>query len=161
MHHQMALNINYIENFSWRIYLQNWLRYGYSEFRFCLLRSAIMLLARDTKLWKVTVQVISYFSAIDTLVAEIRHSEVGLLVSSALHSTGCQHTQLVYSCVFTRIVLTAKRSYNRTPRLFPNVLCTRRNFFQLVWQPKNASFFRTWRETAHFRSPSFPARVTL
>ena len=62
MHHQMALNISYIENFSLRIYLQNWLRYGYSKCQFLLLCSAINFLARDTKLRTIRVQDISYVS---------------------------------------------------------------------------------------------------
>ena len=64
------------------------------------------------------------FNTIDAVVAEIRHSKVGSLVSSGLQSVACWHTQLVCLHVFTRIVLTAKQSFSRTHRLLQNVLCT-------------------------------------
>ena len=81
------------------------------------------------------------FSVIGAVVTEIRHFEVSMVVSSAQHSVACLLTGLLCLRVFTRIVLTAKRSHTRTPRLYQNVPWTFRNLFQPVWQPKNASFF--------------------
>ena len=101
------------------------------------------------------------FSAIGAVVTEIRHFEVSMVVSSAQHSVACLLTELLCLRVFTRIVLTAKRSHTRTPRLYQNVPWTFRNLFRPVWQPKNASFFRTCRGIRHFRLPTLPARVTL
>ena len=157
VHYQMAINISYIKIFILRIYLQNWPGYRYSKFQFCLLRSAIST-QLNTRVWAMFSE---NFSAIASVAAEIWHFEVGLLVSSALHSVAGEHTQLVCLRVFTRIVLMAKRSFSRTAWLSHNAFYTFGNLFQLVWQPKNTSFFRTWWGTAHFRSPSFPARVTL
>ena len=81
------------------------------------------------------------FSAIDPIVAEIYHFKV---LSSAQHSRRQRglltHPTCVLTRVFTRIVLTAKRSYSRTPRGYQNVPWTFRNLFQLVWQPKNVYF---------------------
>ena len=49
MHYKMALNISYIENFSLRIYLQNWLWYFYSKFQICVLRSAFIFFGQGYK----------------------------------------------------------------------------------------------------------------
>ena len=105
-----------------------------SDFKRCLwnsLQSKAMLLATFPE----------NFSAIDPLVAEIYHFKV---LSSAQHSRRQRglltHPTCVLTRVFTRIVLTAKRSYSRTHRGYQNVPWTFRNLFQLVWQPKNVYF---------------------
>ena len=46
----MAPLTSFIENFCLKVYLKNWLRYRYSKFQFCLLPSAIDILATVTTL---------------------------------------------------------------------------------------------------------------
>ena len=46
----MAPLTSFIENFCLKVYLKNWLRYRYSNFQFCLLPSAIDILATVTTL---------------------------------------------------------------------------------------------------------------
>ena len=136
--YQMALNISYINNFSLSIYLQYWPRYRYSKFRFCLLRSAIIFSqgygTRND--WRPGQKV-----RFDPVVAEIRHSEVGLLVPSAMNSMVCLHTERVCLRVFTRIEPTVKQSYCRTPRSFQNVLCTFRNLSNWFDSRKTLPFY--------------------
>ena len=62
MYYNMSLKISYIENFSLRIYLQNWLWYLSSIFKFVWYIAPLIFLARDIKLNMIGDQDIDFVS---------------------------------------------------------------------------------------------------
>ena len=146
MFHQMTPDTSYVEIFFLRVYLQNWLRYHHSKFQFCLLPSAIKFWAMTTKLDSRKAQVMSYVSWKFERNRRSTYWDTALWTGQGwcrlLVITGVgllTHWTFVFARL-ARIVLTAKRSNPRTPRLLQNVPWTFRNLLHLVSWSKNAYF---------------------
>ena len=101
----MAPDISYNENICLNFFLQNWLRYRYSKFQFfcCLAPSYFNSGLHKSVHFRTRSQTMSHenLSTIDAVLTEIRHFEVGLVVSSAPHSLAYEHTA-IYPSAFSQ-----------------------------------------------------------
>ena len=163
IHHLMAPLTSFIENFCLKVYLKNWLRYRYSKFQFCLLPSAIDILATVTTLGTFKHRDISNVSCKCQLNRPSSFWDTARLILSSAMSA--QRGLLTHLCFLgTNIILTAKRSYSRSLRRLQTILCDFWNFFFFSFGASAAEkrlIRGTMRATPHIRSPTFPARVTL
>ena len=136
IHYQMAPDINYNENICLNFFLQNWLRYRYSKFQFCLLPSAIRFWFRVTQIGALKDTIVNYVSW--KFEHNRRSTYRDTAFWSGLGGVVCTPQRGVWThCylsfrVFTKIFLTAKRSYSRTPRLYRTTHCTIWNLLQVV-----------------------------
>ena len=134
IHHLMAPLTSFIENFCLKVYLKNWLRYRYSKFQFCLLPSAIDILA--------TVTTLGTFKHLDisNVSCKFQRNRPSSFWDTARFSlSSAQRGLLTHLCFRgTNIVLTAKRSYSRTFRRLQTILCDFWNLLQVLLRPKNA-----------------------
>ena len=135
----MAPLTSFIENFCLKVYLKNWLRYRYSKLQFCLLPSAIDILATVTTLGTFRHLDISNVSC---KFQRNRPSSCWDTTRFSLSSAmSAQRGLLTHLCFRgTNIILTAKRSYSRTLRRLQTILCDFWNLLQVLLRPKNAWF---------------------
>ena len=137
IHHLMAPLTSFIENICLKVYLKNWLRYRYSNFQFCLLPSAIDILATVTTLNTFKHQDISNVSCKFQRNRPSSFLDTAPLILSSAMSA--QRGLLTHWCFRGRnIVPTAKRSYSRTLRRLQTILWHFWNLFQVLLRPKNA-----------------------
>ena len=148
--------------FCLKVYLKNWLRYRYSKFQFCLLPSAIDILATVTTLGTFKHLDISNFSCKFQRNRPSSLCDTVLLSLSSASAMSAQRGLLTHLCFRgTNIILTAKRSYSRTLRRLQTILSDFCNLLHVLLRPKKRLIRGTMAGTPHIRSPTFPARVTL